>query len=171
MNIEKAFIELLDKPCHEVKALFIPTALNTPEMRKYVHVFMDDLLKVGIPEDHIVTYDLERILSVDEITDFDVVYFSGGDTLHLIKKVNEISFKSVLDIFMENGGIYVGVSAGSDIATIGRQEYLGYLNVILETHSKTGSHFGALDISARPVVTLTDNQAILCMDGDISVIE
>lgn len=165
------FQRLIDKPCEEAKALFIPTALSTPEAREYVNVFIDDLHKVGITDENIDSYDLDVPFDPSAINAYDVVFFCPGDPVHLLSKVNEMSFYNTLKIFLDNGGVYVGVSAGSDIAALNLPGNLGYLNATIECHSNEGSANGPLDTDSTPLVKLTDNQAIIINGDEILITE
>lgn len=170
-NLLSHFNTLVIKKDSKSRALFIPTALNTPESRKYIHVFMEDLYKIGYTDSDIETYDLDEPFDDKEILKFDVVFFCAGDPEYLLQKVNEMKFDKTLKLFLDNGGIYIGVSAGSDIAARNLSNNLGYLNLIMKCHSKQGSPCGVLDSNATQVVKITDNQAIIIDDDKITLVE
>jgi dipeptidase E len=170
-NLVTVFHDLLGKPPVSSKALFIPTALNSPKARKYINVFLEDLYKVGIIDSNIDTYDLDEPIEHDRIQKYDIVFVCPGDPVHLIKKLNEMKFDKALEIFLKNGGVYIGVSAGSDIFALNLPGGLGYLNATIECHAKSGHTNGRLETSGFPAVKLTDNQAIVITDDNIEITE
>jgi len=165
------FLNLFDRPVESAKALFIPTALNTPDAREYVHVFLEDLYKVGIIDSNIDEYDLDKPFDSRRIIDYDVVFTCAGDSQYLLNRVNKVNFGIALESFFNNNGVYIGVSAGSDIMALNLPENLGYLNATIKCHAREGHEIGPLDTSSVPLVKLTDNQAILINGDIIEVVE
>ena len=165
------FLNLFDRPVESAKALFIPTALNTHDSREYVHVFLEDLYKVGIIDSNIDEYDLDKPFDHEKIKKYDIVFVCPGDPVHLLDKVKEMKFRDVLEIFFSNGGVYIGVSAGSDIVALNLPDNLGYLNATIECHAKEGHENGPLDTSDAPLVKLTDEQAIVINEKVVSVVK
>jgi dipeptidase E len=170
-NLVGIFYELLEKPPESAKALFIPTALNSPEARKYIHVFKEDLYKVGIRESNINSYNLDEPFGYESIIEYDVVLVCPGDPDYLMKKIIEMDFIKDLEAFQNNGGVYIGISAGSDIAAANHSNGLGYIDYIIECHAVDGTECGPLVLPSGGVVRLTDNQAVVIKNGDISIVE
>lgn len=170
-NLVTVFHDLLGQRAGEIKALFIPTALNTPDARKYVPIFLEDLYKAGVTDSNIDTYDFNEPFESKKIKEYDIVFFCPGDPAYLLDKVNEMNFGKTLESFFENGGVYIGVSAGSDIAALNLSDNLGYLNATIECHSKEGHLAGKVDTSSAPLIKLTDNQAVLINGEKISIVE
>lgn len=50
------------------------------------------------------------------LKDFDVIFFSGGNTFYLLEQIQQTKCKQDLINFIEDGKIYIGSSAGSVIA-------------------------------------------------------
>jgi len=170
-NIEKKFLELVNLPNDKIKVIFIPTAAITENAKAMIQLCKDDLLNAGVLENNIVTYDLDRIMNCNEICNFNVIYVCGGTSQHLLNRMNEMKFNISLKKFLDNGGVYVGVSAGSVVLSQNLTENLGYINCTLKVHSKDGTDCGYLNVSNCPNVKLTDNQAIIIMDDEIVIIE
>ena len=83
--------------------------------------------------------------------------------------MNEINFKEVVNKFINNGGIYIGVSAGS-IATSGNYEdNLEFIKNKLDVHCEKGSKNGV--IVNDDAINLTDNQAIYINDEKMVIFE
>ena len=86
---------------------------------------MEDLYKIGFIDSCIDTYDLSEPFDDDEIIKYDVVFFCAGDPKYLLKKVNEVNFDKSLKCFFDSGGVYIGVSAGSDTVLLERKSEPG----------------------------------------------
>lgn len=170
-KIEMKFLELAAIPKENIKALFIPTAAISDDAKAMVKVCRQDLVNAGVLEQHLITYDLDREFTCEEICNYNVIYFCGGSPQHLLKRVNETKFNITLNHFFNNGGIYIGVSAGSIIAAKNLEKNLGYINCYLDVHKPIGTDCGILDTTGCPNVSLTDNQAILVSGDNISIIE
>jgi peptidase E len=170
-NIEVKFLDLVNIPKQKIKVLFIPTAAITEEQKAFIPLCKEDLLSAGILEKNIKTYDLDRIISSEELCLFNAIYVCGGTTEYLLKKINEVKFHKPLKDFLEDGGVYVWVSAGSIIMAGNLPNNLSYINCKLGVHCNAGSNPGQIDTTNCPDIKLTDDQAIIIMDDDISIIE
>lgn len=168
-NIGAKFIELVGKPLDEIKVLFIPTAAITDEQKSIIPLCKQDLFDMGISDKNIDSYNFEEIYNSVKVIEYDAIYVCGGDSQHLLNKFNEN--KLALDTFLENGGVYVGVSAGSIILAQNLKNNLDYINCILNVHRKSGSKPGVIDTKDCPTVDITDNQAIVILNEKIEVIE
>lgn len=170
-RIEEKFLELVGIPSGKIKALFIPTAAITEEQKLFVPKCKNDLLNAGVLEQNIFSYDLDRKMSPDEICGFHAIYVCGGTTQYLLDKMNEVEFQTRLKAFFDHGGVYIGVSAGSIVMAENYTKSLGYIHCTLHVHVHHGAPCGRVETSHCPDVQLTDNQAILIADQDISIIE
>jgi len=170
-NIEEKFLSLVNVPNDKIKVIFIPTAAITEDAKVWIPICKNQLLDAGILEDNIVTYDLDRIMSCDEICNFNAIYVCGGTAKHLLSKINETKFNISLKKFLDNGGVYVGVSAGSVALSQNLPDNLGYINCTLNVHAEEGAECGYLNTNDCPNIKLTDNQAIIIIDNNITIIE
>jgi dipeptidase E len=170
-KIQEKFLELVNVPNDKIKVIFIPTAAITENAKVMIPLCKNDLLNAGVLEDNIYTYDLDRIMSCDEICNFNVIYVCGGTSQHLLNKMNENKFYLPLKKFLDDGGVYVGVSAGSIALSKNLPNNLGYINCILNVHAEEGTKCGYLNTSDCPNISLTDNQAIIITDNNIAIIE
>ena len=114
-NIEVYFLEILQKKPEESKALWIPTAAITEEAKNMLPECMKDLLNAGFIRERITVYDLDYTLSYDELKQYDAVYVCGGSCNHLLTQMQKVNFIELIQKYVEEDGIYVGVSAGSCI--------------------------------------------------------
>ena len=166
-RIGKAFVGLLDRPVAEAKVLFVPTAAICVESLRMVGKCIDELHRVGITPENVTVYDLDRHMSASEIEEYDAVYFTGGSPRHLLDKVSEVGFAPVVKEFIANGGVFVGVSAGSILAT-----NIALVNCRLTgLHCQDGSPAGPVDLGAAPDIRLTDHQGIKVDSIGAAVIE
>lgn len=167
-NIENCFLEMLGKPANEARALFIPTAAIDDDARAVLPKCRGDLLGAGIPPENIIDFGLDRSMTAEELSGYDVVYFCGGSTEYLLERVKAAGFDRALDAALDRGTVYVGVSAGSIISARNLPGNLGYLPRELDVHCETGSAPGALP---KGKVFLTNAQAIRILGRNAEIIE
>jgi len=167
----ETFKGFFQKESSKIKALFIPTAAINVGAIAVLPKCMTDLLSAGIEEKNITVFDLHRSMSNEELNEYDVVYFTGGSPEYLLDRINATGFDAPLRQFVENGGIYVGVSAGSWIATNNLPNNLGYANCTLGVHQETGTKSGAIDLSNNPKIDLTDSSMILITGDEYCIYE
>ena len=170
-RLARTFLDLAGKPAGEIRALFIPTAANNPDAIAVLPKCMDDLLHAGIPKENIAVFDLHRALTDDEMSRFDAVYFTGGSSRYLLERILDTRFDGQLTRFIERGGIYIGVSAGSIVATDTLPGGLGYIRCTLNVHTQEGTQPGAVDTAETPHINLTDSAALLLHGEDCQVIQ
>jgi len=190
-EIEKDFLSLLGKDPESAKLIFIPTAANPELDRWYLNKDKIKLAQMGII--NIVEVDLEKENKdslAQKINGADILYVEGGNTFYLLKYVRESGFAGLAKQFLERGGLYVGVSAGSMIAgpNIETAEWKHADRNIVDLKDLTGmdlvpfaiaphiddTNIGATKESAAkvayPVIALTDKQAVLIDGGRTEII-
>jgi dipeptidase E len=188
-KIGKEFLKLINDNPSITKVLFIPTASRTEDELYYVEKSKKELLAVGIKEENIIIYNLDYRISNEALDEINVVYICGGNTFYLLHKIREAKFDIVLTELIQSGIIYVGASAGSllvgpninipdysDSNDIGISDYTG-LNI---TNTVIVPHYSeeqkerieeAKQKTKYPVIPLTDSQALLIIDENITIIE
>ena len=165
-NIKNKFMKLINKNISDVCVLFIITAANDPDSIRILSGCLDDLTKCGIIDENITVYDMHKLLPIKDINNYDVIYVCGGSTKKLVDRIKEVNFKSFVDAFINNGGIYIGVSAGSIAST---NQGLGLMNNKLDVHCDKGTNNGI--VSTLEDIYLTDNQALYITDNIMEVFE
>jgi len=168
--VREAFLEFAEKPPKGIKVIFVPTAAINVEAVKVLPLCIDDLLKSNIPAENIKIFDLHRSLSYEELSDFDAVYFAGGSSQYLMERINETRFNVPLNKFVNNGGVYVGVSAGSHVAAGNFPNSLGYLKASLRVHTETGMAAGIFNNDNISHIDLTDKNAVKIHKGIYEII-
>lgn len=178
----KLFWKYIGKDPMNAKAIMVPSAaVGNDEAREGILVCMERLMNMGILIDNILVYHLSFLLSVDykrtyssyindipipfrlmnvqELMQYDMIVFCGGDALTLLNEVNRTGFYKPLKQAIENGLLYLGISAGSMIAAGNFADGLGYLASPLIPHVKKGSPCGTL--SKNDLIELADGQTVL----------
>ncbi len=168
-NIMNKFIDLLNVDVNDAKVLFIITAANDPDAVRILSGCLDDLTKCGITDNNITVYDMHKLMSVEEINKYDAIYVCGGSTEYLVDRIKELNIKPVIDKYIENGGIYIGVSAGSVCASGKYKDGLGFIENILDVHCDKGTPNGVINSSDN--IYLTNNQAIFIDDNKKIIFE
>lgn len=168
INIQNKFLELVKKDPKNIKALFITTAAIEPDAILMLPKCLNDLLNCGIPKDNIVVYDMHKLISLDEIKKYDVVYVCGGSTRYLLNRMNEIGFNKVISDYIDAGGFYIGVSAGSVAASGKYENSLNFIKNVLDVHCDVGSTAGS--IKNTDDINLTNSQAILITDDECKIL-
>ena len=116
-NILRAFRRMLGKPAGEATVLFVPTAATTDEARPAVGKCFAELLSAGIAPDNIHVHDIDGSMRLEQAMAHDVIYFTGGDARHLLKRMKATGFDAIVKHMVYSNKVYVGASAGSLIAT------------------------------------------------------
>jgi peptidase E len=170
-NIRKLFIKMFNKDIKTLKVLFIPTAAITDEQKKFIPKCMGDLESSGITKKNIRSYNLDSVITYNEIKEYGAIYVCGGDAQHLLEKMVKIGFDKLLLRFFENNGIYIGVSAGSIVMSENMDGNLGYLRCKLKVHQNEGTKNGRFSNDDYEEISLTDNQAIILQDEIKEIVE
>lgn len=174
-NITGLFLDMLAKPKTLATVLFIPSAAVDEEAKKMAELCYLELLHIGILEENITIYNIGDNLQEEEALKFDVVYFTGGDTGHLLKQLKKTGFDDIVKKMVYQNKVYVGVSAGSLIASpnIGapyqaETEGLCLINAYLSVHCTKDTIEKELPL---PHICLRDNQALLVTYDGYRLIE
>ena len=169
-NIGNKFLNFVNKESSQIKVVFVPTAANYADAIEVLPKCMHDLLDLNISAHNIFVYDLHYKMEYEELSKYDAIYFCGGSSEYLLKRINETGFKSILKDFVDKRGVYIGVSAGSIIVANNLPENLEYLNCKLDVHGKEGIDIGKIDISQYSHIKLPDFRAIIIQDNNYEVV-
>ncbi len=112
-QIIKTFLDELSKKVEEINALVVAYA-QTQEEEFYVNESKQELLKLGVQT--VVVKNINDLVDVDKLPDFDLMYVCGGNTFKILHKLRETRLDVYITKQVEQGALYVGVSAGSIIA-------------------------------------------------------
>lgn len=90
------------------KVAVITTAAKNKELNKYSILAHDQFKELGFK---IVEFrDLEK--KPNDFHLFDIIYVCGGNTFYLLNFARETNFKEIITRHLEEGKLYIGVSAG-----------------------------------------------------------
>ena len=108
--------KFLDKNTESKKILFIPTATNVDEYKKYIHLTQKAFGDFGYEvEDFDISIFSEEIAK-EKLSEAKIVFVSGGNTFYLLQELKRKNLIPYLKGKIENGLLYIGESAGSVIA-------------------------------------------------------
>ncbi|MCH5286647.1 MAG: Type 1 glutamine amidotransferase-like domain-containing protein [Christensenellaceae bacterium] len=171
--IADAFLQMLPKPPSDARALFIPTAANTPDAIEVLPKCLGDLLKIGIPRENITVHDLHDPIDGALSQRWDIVYLCGGNTRYLLRRINEQGFREQLLAYIREGGVVIGVSAGSIIFSSAHPGHLGLLPRPLDVHcpDEACEQPGAISVRTDKPLRLGNRQAIRWENGMPVVLE
>ncbi|HEU5187361.1 MAG TPA: Type 1 glutamine amidotransferase-like domain-containing protein [Candidatus Saccharimonadales bacterium] len=114
----KTLLELTGKPAEELKVAFIPTAMNTEPGDKGWAI--DQLIRIrdmGVKQLDIVDVSaVPKNIWLPRLEEADVVFVNGGNTTHLMTCFNNSGLTPEFPRLLKEK-VYVGVSAGSYVAT------------------------------------------------------
>ena len=116
----KKIMDKIENKIEDIRMLVIPTA------RKYEYKqdkYLKDYIELGFKEENIVFFDDDNIEKYIDL-DIDMIFVCGGNTF-------------ILKYYLEKGVIYLGVSAGSHLATENIEHVTAFdENTVKETNMK-----------------------------------
>lgn len=197
-SIAKALFDLVGKSAAETTIAFIPTAMNVEKGDK--DWFIDDL--INIKKQDVASIDIVDISALPKeiwlprLEAVDVLFFSGGNTNHLMRWIKESGLEKLLPKLLESK-VWVGISAGSMVTsptlflsskddkiyyeeTFGykNEEALGLIDFYIRPHFNSPGFPHANKEYLEEVVKdtpakiygLDDNSAVKVIDGYIEVV-
>jgi len=190
-DMKKLFFDIIGKSPRDAKILFIPTAaLETDVEREGIAICLYELSLMGIPYENIVIYNLElilsegyertyssyvkepfmlaRLLTNEELKMFDAVFVGGGDAAVLCREMSRTGFNKILEKAINDGMVYVGISAGSMYAAGNLKDGLHIIDNLIVPHCN-GEKITELT-SAKNEIRLSDGHAIYITEDSISMI-
>ncbi len=113
-NLKKEFIKFLNKDVNEIKIIYITTAVDGEDDpdKSWVDSEFATILDLGVKKENIFEFKMDYDI---DFNNFDVIYMMGGNTFYLLKKLRENNWIDKINEAINNGIIYVGSSAGSEI--------------------------------------------------------
>jgi len=189
-SLQDFFLKQIGKEPKDIKIIFVPTAsMYVDSAKEYISLVLYFMNNMGILSENIFMYHLGyllskdytpvnlsmipaippflRLLSPEEMKEYDVLFVLGGNTIPLLDEINRTGFNETIHQAIENGIFYFGASAGSAIAAGNYPNNLGYIKNNIEAHCEKGTPCG--DLPKEGTIYLTDAQAIW-INGDIAQI-
>ena len=161
------------KSLKDKKVLYITTASDGEDGDKS---WMDEeyksILDLGISKSNITEYKIGNKIDIDY---FDIMYMMGGNTFYLLDIIRKEHFDKIIDKFINDGKIYIGSSAGSEILgssidialgydknNVGMKDFTGLkmIDALIIPHSNRKEEF------IKKLKNKTKENIILLYDGD-----
>ncbi|WP_304177019.1 Type 1 glutamine amidotransferase-like domain-containing protein [Leptotrichia trevisanii] len=108
--------KFLDKNTESKKILFIPTATNVDEYKKYIHLTQKTFEDFDYEVENFDVSIFSEEIAKEKLTKAKIVFISGGNTFYLLQELKRKNLITYLKERIENGLLYIGESAGSVIA-------------------------------------------------------
>lgn len=114
--IGKEFLKLVNKKPSEIRILLVMTPLKYPRKNIYIKRLFRRLKVVDIPERNITFFKLDKKANKDNLKDVDAIFVLGGNTFDYLDRIRKTGLDKLIKNFVKNGGVYLGLSAGSYVA-------------------------------------------------------
>jgi len=177
------------------KIAFVSTAADPYKDKWFVEVDRTKLTEMGFS---LVDVDIKNRKKEEFkalLNDINVIYFTGGNTFYLLKKIKESGLDSIIREFVDKGGIYAGASAGAVLAcpTIEPVQFVDDLKEAPDLRSYSGldlidfvilPHYGTKKYEEKysqtlqkygnekyDLLLLSDKQAVIAQDNTFRVVE
>lgn len=113
-ELKDKFYNILDKNIEDLNLLYITTAVDgeLDDDKSWVDDEYQTILDLGIKKENITEYKLDYEL---DFNDYDAIYMMGGNTFYLLDIIRKTNVSQKIKEAINNGIIYIGSSAGSEI--------------------------------------------------------
>ena len=108
--------KFLNKNTESKKILFIPTATNIDEYKKYIHLTQKAFEDFGYEVENFDVSIFSEEIAKEKLSEVKIIFISGGNTFYLLQELKRKNLIPYLKERIENGLLYIGESAGSVIA-------------------------------------------------------
>lgn len=179
------FLKLLGKKPEEATLCFITTASHPEESKDYVEKDRKRLAELVFKVTELDLKEENEESLRKKLINFDVIFVEGGNTFYLLKYIRESGFDKILKPFLERGGIYLGVSAGTMVAGLNIESAnwkymdknivnlkdltgLKLVPFVFSVHIDESNIDIIKECASKadyPVIALTDTQALLVDNG------
>ena len=197
-SIVRALFELVGKKPAQTSLVFIPTAANIEEgSKEWIINDLYNIKKLGLKFLDVVDISaLPKKVWLPRLKRADVIFFSGGNTSHLMYWLEKSGLAKLLPKLLKTR-VYAGISAGSivtaptlELSNKDKRLYyeksfgyknkkaLGFVNFHIRPHLNS-AHFPKIrkkfleEIAERirePIYAIDDQSAIKVINGKVKVI-
>lgn len=173
-DLKEKFYNILEKNAEDLKLLYITTAIDggQNDNKSWVEREYKTILDLGIKESNITEYKLDYEL---DFNDYDAIYMMGGNTLYLLDVIRKNGMIEKIKNAINNGVIYIGSSAGSQILGNSIETAVPYNNNFVNMKDFTGlkvidgiiiPHANKREQFINEVKQKYDDKLYLLYDGD-----
>lgn len=182
IEIGREFLKLVKKDPSEITVFLVFTPLKDFKKDEYIK----QLNGVGLLEENVKFFKLDRKVKKDDLNNIDVIFVMGGNTFDYLNRIKRTGLDKKIISFVENKGVYVGLSAGSYVtcptiesATWKRGDRAKDLKGLNLVPFLITAHFQkkyekivkeAAQKTKLPIIAITDKQAILVKGKKVSII-
>ena len=171
-------------------SVFVLGLIDGSHIMKYQKMKINNLRRKGFKD--ITFFNLaENKFTVPKGKKFDLIFAMGGETFHILERVQKLGLKKVIKKMVKDGAVYCGSSAGSilagkkiDIAAWGSEadendiglkdtSGLGLTDIAVYPHFKKPLQKEVDEFRKKvnyPVVEITDKQAVFVDDNGYKII-
>jgi dipeptidase E len=113
-KVDKELLKLFNK--NNPSIAYIPSASDVS--RKYYNQKVEYYRSLGITNLQYFDLDMEYDeTQIRDILNCDAIHLSGGNTFYFLHTLRKRGFIELLKTYVENGGVLIGISAGSILTT------------------------------------------------------
>ncbi len=188
--VSEELTKILPAPASSLTVGFIPTAADVYEDKSFVEDDRKRLVEMGFRIIDVPLKDHNPKTLKEVLDTVDIIFVGGGNTFYLLQEARRSGFDTLAPTLVKEGAIYVGSSAGSYLAcpTIEaagwkRQDRnivnltdltaMALVPFIMSVHYR-GEFASVLKEGAAkskyPLKVITDEQALLVVDGVVTLV-
>jgi dipeptidase E len=189
-KIGKEFLKLVGKKPSDIRIFLAITPVKYLKRNKYILRQFRQFKGVKIPKQNITFFQLNRKIKKEDLRNIDVIFVFGGNTFDYLDRIRKTGLDKEIKSFIKKGGVYLGLSAGSYVVcpTIEAATWKPVDNNIIGLKNLKGlnlvpflitAHFEnkyrkiikqAAKTTKRPIIALTDKQAVLVKGKQVKII-
>lgn len=106
-------MKLVGREPLEIRVLLVMTPTKFFRRNIYVRRQFGQFDGVNIPKRNITFFQLDRKIRKVDLKNIDVIFVMGGNTFEYLQRMRKTGLDKAVRNFVKNGGVYVGLSAGS----------------------------------------------------------
>ncbi|MDO8444362.1 MAG: Type 1 glutamine amidotransferase-like domain-containing protein [bacterium] len=179
---QKDFLNLIGRDPQGLLVAFIPTAAYPELDKSYVKSAVDQIESLGMIVRQVDLVGENQDSLYQKLKDVDIIWVNGGNTFFLLDQIRKSGFDQIIDGLLDDGKIYVGLSAGSyvacptneaakwkhiddtEVVKLNNLSALSLVDFLIIAHYED-KYEDAVRTGAKttkyPVVALTDKQAVV----------
>lgn len=171
VEVRRAFLSSYNKNIKNSKVLFVTAAAIDKEAIEFLKECWNDLLNININPQNIIEFNFDRHFTYNDFMRFDIVYICGGDENHLIKVINNSGMRESFIKAVNNGLVYIGVSAGACVASPYVKNGLNFIQNKVDVHYPDEEAIANGDVPPKNVqINLSNRQAVWIYGNTIQII-
>ncbi len=188
-RLQETLRGLLTKPADENKVLILELNWEEEDYPKYLEGTIQQLIRTGFSPINLESYDLSSDNPPPDINKLDVLMIFGGNHFHYMKLIRNLEIEQDIRDFIDRDGVYIGVSGGSAMMSSDMDDGLSMTKNDIGLEDDSG--FGYIDFyvvshwdwredkkemltyswdSGKHMIPLTDQQGVLVLDNDFTII-